>query len=573
MIIQIPPAEELTKWPTLGPQVWAWITRSLCYGPGDLLGEPIRMDAEWFGILCFLYQVWPEGHEWAGRRRFKRGAISRRKGRAKTELAAWITAAELHPAAPVRCVGWTKVGEPIGGAVNDPYIPLVAYTEEQGETTIYGALRMILERSKVANDFDIGLERVMRRDGTGRAEALAAEPNARDGARTTFQVFEETHRWYTPKLKKAYQTMMVNIPKRLKADSWSLEVTTSYLPGQNSIAEATMEHAKSVAEGRARDSRLFFSHRQAPDDADLSTAEGLRAAILEATGETAAPWSDIEGISSQFSDPNLDHANLCRLWLNQVKRSSDRAFDVKRWAELAQPDHVVPEGALITLGFDGSRSDDSTGIVATEFETGFQWVPGKWERPEDADDTWRVPQPEVEAVVADLFARFNVWRMYADPAYWETATATWAGEYGEVEWVNADGETKTSARVALFPTSNHRKMAECVRAFRNAQTDGSLSHDGDVDYARHVGNAHRKDVTQRDEDGRPLFVIVKDRHGSPLKIDFAVAGVLSWDARRAALASGVRPDGPSLYEQRAQANRALESEGREGPRQPLIDAW
>jgi hypothetical protein len=29
-------------------------------------------------------------------------------------IAAWLAACELHPEAPVRCVGWTE-GEPIGG--------------------------------------------------------------------------------------------------------------------------------------------------------------------------------------------------------------------------------------------------------------------------------------------------------------------------------------------------------------------------------------------------------------------------------------------------------------------------
>lgn len=533
MILCIPPADAPLG-PTLGPQVWRWIRRNLVYGPGDLIGQPIADDEEWLAILCRLYELWPEGHEWAGRRRFKRGCVSRRKGRAKTELAAWITAAELHPAAPVRCTGWNRNGTPKGGPVTDPYIPLVAYTEEQGETTIYGALHQSLERAPVAKDFDIGLARIMRKDGTGRAEALAAEPNARDGARTTFQVFEETHRWYTPRLKNAYQTMSLNIPKRRTADAWSLEVTTAYKPGQGSIAEATMEHARAVAEGRAKDTRLFFSHRQAAEDADISTPEGLRAAVIEATGDVAVPWSDIDGICSQFSDPNLDHTDLCRLWLNQIRKGSARAFDPAVWASCAK-DRTVKPGALIVLGFDGSREQDATGIVATEVESGYQWLAGKWERPADEQD-WTVPALEVETKVAELFGRYKVWRLYADPPYWQTAIATWSGQYGEES-------------VVLWPTNRHRKMADAVRAFKSAMEDGSLTHEDDADFARHVSNAHRKDIGADDE-GNVLFVIVKERPGSPLKIDFAVAGSLSWQARLDALSAGAKAAGPSVYEQR-----------------------
>jgi hypothetical protein len=47
--------------------------------------------------------------------------------------------------------------------VTDPYIPLVAYTEEQSDELAYGALRVILDESPLRDDFDIGLERIMRK--------------------------------------------------------------------------------------------------------------------------------------------------------------------------------------------------------------------------------------------------------------------------------------------------------------------------------------------------------------------------------------------------------------------------
>src|SRR5690606_3525133 len=131
---------------------------------------------------------------------------------------------------PVRCIGWEN-GEPIGGPVRDPYIPLVAYTEEQSDELAYGALKAILERSPIADQFDIGLERIMRKGGDGKAVSLSGSPNARDGARTTFQVADETHWWTLPKLKAAHQTMLANLPKRRLADAWAIEVTTAFEPG------------------------------------------------------------------------------------------------------------------------------------------------------------------------------------------------------------------------------------------------------------------------------------------------------------------------------------------------------
>jgi hypothetical protein len=65
--------------------------------------------------------------------------------------------------------------------VKDPYIPMVAYTEEQVEELAYGTLRVILEESVLRQDFDIGLERVMRkrRRRKVRAGRLVAERHRR----------------------------------------------------------------------------------------------------------------------------------------------------------------------------------------------------------------------------------------------------------------------------------------------------------------------------------------------------------------------------------------------------------
>src|SRR5690554_5309721 len=180
------------SYPTLGPQVCDFIETYLVFGPGDLLGTPARLDDEKRALIGRMYEVYPRGHEQAGRRRFRRCAISMRKGTAKTELAAWIAACELHPLAPVRCDGFDARGQPVGIGVTDPYIPMVAYTEEQSDELAYGALKVILGYSTLASDFDIGIERIMRVGGDGKAVSLATSPDARDGARTTFQVFDET---------------------------------------------------------------------------------------------------------------------------------------------------------------------------------------------------------------------------------------------------------------------------------------------------------------------------------------------------------------------------------------------
>ena len=531
------PELEVQPWPTLGRQVCAFIEDYLVFGPGDLRGQPAHLDAEKRGLIYRMYEVYPQGHPQEGRRRFKRVAISLRKGSAKTEFAAWLAAAELHPEGPVRCDGFDAHGQPVGCPVTDPYIPMVAYTEEQSEDLAYGALRVILQYSQVADDFDIGLERIMRIGGDGKAVPLSSSPDARDGARTTFQHFDETHRFTLPKLRSAHRTMMANIPKRRLSDAWSLETTTAPSPGEGSVAEDTMDYARQVADGRIADSRLFFYHRQAGDGHDLSTPDGIRAAVIEASGPVAE-WSDIDSIVEQWRDPTADRTYLERVWLNRVVRSSERAFDMEKWKTLASTDFLlgVPDRELITLGFDGSRYNDATGLVATHIATGYQWCVGVWERPHGIEQ-WEVPVDQVEAAIAETFRRWDVWRMYCDPPYWETFVARWAGMYGDT-------------RVMEWWTNRPKQMAYAVKGYDNAIQSGELSHDGNKAFTRHLGNAVRRVLSLRDEAGVPLWTIYKERPDSPHKIDLAMAGCLSWEARCDALAAGIGTRKRSVYEER-----------------------
>lgn len=530
MSVLVVPAFSETDYPTLGPQVCEFIEQRLVFGPGDLRGSAAVLDDEKRGLIYRIYELYPKNHPESGRRRFRRVALSLRKGSAKTEMAAWIAACELHHEAPVRCVGWSK-GEPIGGAVTDPYIPLVAYTEEQSEELCYGALLAILSESPIAHDFDLGLTRILRSDGTGRAVALANAPGARDGARTTFQVFDETHRLVLPKQKAAHRTMLANLPKRRLADAWSLETTTAFSPGENSVAEDTMEYARMVRDGAITDSKLFFFHRQAGEKhKELITKEQIRAAVIDASGPIAE-WSDITGIVDQWQDPKADRTFLERVWLNRPIRQASKAFDVNAWKALAMHGYRPPKGAIITLGFDGARFRDSTCLVGCEIATGFEFLLGLWEKPPQAktksegEQAWECPVNEVDAAVANAFEEWKVWRMYADPPYWESKVDEWAGKHGKDV-------------VAFWWTNRNKPMAFAIQAFNEAIRAGEIHHDGHEGLTRHIGNSVRRDLQMRDDQGKPLFVIQKERPDSIFKIDGAMAAILAWEARGDAIKVG-----------------------------------
>lgn len=519
----VPEWPDPTPWPTLGLQVIQFIEDYLVFGPGDVAGQPARVDAETAALICRMYEVFPRGHQRAGRRRFKRCALSMRKGTAKTEKAAWIAAAELHPEGPVRFDGWDANGDPVGVGVSDPYIPMVAYTEEQTEELAYGALKAILEDSTIASDFDIGLERIMRTDGRGKAVALAAAPDSKDGARTSFQHFDETHRFVRKTLREAHKTMQANLAKRVAADPWSLETTTTFEPGMGSVAETTSEYAELIASGKARNPSLFFFHRQASDAHDLKTDEGLRAAIIEASG-LAVEFADIDAIAQQWDDPTTDKSYLERVWLNRRVRSARQVFDLELVKEQVTDAGWPARGTAISIGFDGSRTKDSTGIVGTEITTGRQFVIGCWERPNDADEEWEVPGEEVDQAMEAAFERWNVVMAYCDPPYWESYVDKWAGRWPK--------------KVVRFYTNRLSKMAAEIKAYVTAWKSHEITCDGDKRFLVHLANARKRELEQRDDEGERIYVMEKERKDSPLKIDLAMCGCLSWSARGKAVSGG-----------------------------------
>jgi phage terminase large subunit-like protein len=548
-ILMFPPVDD-EPWPTLGPDVCAFIEENWCHGPGDLLGQTVDLDDEVRAWLYRIYEVEPpyfvhrknktivkRKNPRAGMRRFERCVLSLRKGSNKTEIAAWIAGTELHPDGPVRCAGFTTVrGEPrpIGRGVVDPYIPMIAYTEEQVEDLAYKALLTIVEHSRLAGDFDIGLERIVRADGSGKAEAVSGSPSARDGARTTFQHADETHRFTLEHLRNAWKVMMANLAKRPLADPWALETTTAPEPGTDSVAEKTFDHARKVMARPelAEKSKLFFFHREASGQHDLDSDAGLKAAVVEASGPYIGKWTDPDRIVSMFHQPDADRAYLERVYLNRPVQAALKAFDVERWKQLAKPNLVIPAGDTIALGFDGGRYDDPTALVGTHLVTGFQWPVGFWEKPASWPDEkpWKVDEEAVDQAVHAAFERWHVVRMYCDPFKWETYVSAWAGRYSD-------------KRVFLWETNRRKPMAYAIRAYRTSIEAGELSHNGDEVFTQHIGNCCRLNTGLVDEEEKPLWILRKERPDSPNKIDLPMAGILSWEARNDAIADGAQTAG------------------------------
>lgn len=528
----VPPLD--LSYPTLGPQVCAWIEANCVFGPGSLKGQPAKLDREKRAFIYRAYELHPRGTELAGTRHFQRCGLEWRKGLAKTELGAWITYAELHDEAPVRFDGWDARGNPVGRPVASPYIPMLAVTAEQVEELMYAVLKEVVENGPDSDRFLVTNERITRLDRFGRPDGdavpVANAPGSRDGARTTFSPVDEPHRLYLPRQREAHETMVQNLHKRQIEDPWMLYVSTAGRAGQGSVQEDLRGEAEEIQKGTRDDPTLFFVSRWAGQEhKDLSTVELRKAAVADATGPVGE-WGlgQFERIARDYDRKGIDKSYWERVWLNRWRAGDSQAFDMIRARELKTTD-TIPAGAFVALGFDGARVRDATALTAVDIGTGVAELLALWERPVDAEE-WSVPESEVTEAVADAMKKYSVWRCYADPPYWIETVAGWARRW--------------DSQIIEWHTNRHKMMAYQTRAFVEALDSGAIrfgANPNRPDLLRHMGNTAKHELKMRDDQGQPLWVPSKADGRLEDKIDASVSLILAWSAVLDARRSGARP--------------------------------
>jgi hypothetical protein len=192
------------------------------------------------------------------------------------------------------------------------------------------------------------------------------------------------------------------------------------------------------------------------------------------------------------------------------------------------------EKEAVTLGFDGSETDDHTVLFGCR-EDGDLFTIGTW-TPSAEQFGWR---KEVNEVVDWAFEHFRVVRFYGDPPYWQSEMAQWAKDH-------------ESPPVTPFWTNIDSKMAVATGALRSAirreDPDERITidpvplkteeqhRDGKTLVKWHFENARTRKVKVKfDDRTEEAFIVRKERSGSPLKIDSVPSAVLARRARDDAL--------------------------------------
>jgi hypothetical protein len=524
---------------TLGWGIADWIEGYLLQPDGDLAGEPFRLTDEQLRFILWFYAV--DEH---GRFLYRRGVLRRAKGWGKSPFLGALCLAELL--GPVRFSHFDEeTGEAVGERHPMPWVVIAGVSETQTENTM-AAIRAMSEESALVEDYglDVGMTRILV-PGGGKLHPITASSSTQEGARPSFAVMDETHHWTRSNGGWALaKVIRRNLAKSRDGSARAIETTNAHEPGQESVAEGSYKAWRAAEEGRTRgNAGLLYDTREAPLGIDLGDEAALRQGLRCAYGD--ATWLDEDRLVGEIYDPDTPPEEARRFYLNQIVAAADSWIAPAVLARNDAPDgKPLALGEEISLGFDGSLTDDSTVLVGVRMSDGAPFILGAWEKPEGPrGEGWEVEKSAVRGVVDFAFAHYRVAAFFSDVAYWETDVDAWRDEYGETLRVKAT----TRHAIAWDMRGHQQDTVRGVEALHRSLTDGETpliphrlpdGRDGLAILKTHTLNARRRP-------NRWGVSFGKETRESPLKVDALAAWTLARMARTAALGA------PSKKEKRA----------------------
>lgn len=337
--------------------------------------------------------------------------------------------------------------------------------------------------------------------GTGSVyRCLSAEAFTKEGLSPTRVLFDELHAQPTDEL---FNVMALAAGARV--DPLLIAITTAGVKsdrsGGDSVCYRLFQYGQRLVAGEEADPAFFMAWWGAPDHADHRDP-----AVWAAANPAYADLIDPEDFEAAVR--RTPEAEFRTKRLNQWVNTASAWLPAGAWDACAGAGGV-PDGAEVTLGFDGSFNGDSTALVVVSCPSGGDELPHvdvveAWERPSTAGNEWTVPILDVEAAIRAACRRWNVREIVCDPYRW-----------GRTYQVLED----EGLPIVEFPQSPARMIPATTRFFE-AVMNRSLTHSGDPRLARHLANC----VIKTDSRGSRLS---KDAKASPRKIDLAVSAVMA----------------------------------------------
>lgn len=584
---------------TLGWQAIKWAEDHL----RNDKAQPWRFTNEQKRFILWLYAV-----DHRGIFLYRDIVMQRVKGAGKDPLAAAICLIELL--GPCRFGGWSSkkvavrgiaAGDPI--AVDNPtaWIQVAAVSKTQTQNTMICFGWMISDDLKKKYRLQVNKESVFAYGGSRRIQAVTSNPRTLEGARPSFVILNETHQWVESNDGHSMADVIErNATKSSDGSARTMSITNAYAPHEDSVAQRQREAWENEEAGLAIKTGVMYDSIEAPSSisltppkpdrpADLSeddfndlyaqmTKAWLTNMILKVRGD--AVWLNPERIVLSLLDRKRTQSTSKRFWLNVITTTEDAWLDygairaaIHPGAESAReldPDKtraawslVMPDDPIVVFG-DGSKSDDSTGLVACRISDGFTFQLGVWQKPakergKEAVESWQVSRPAVDRRVREVMGRFNVVAFWFDPShakddeddtrYWDTLIDEWHRDFGPVldkkAWAMKSG---TRTHSVLFDMATPNNQALFVGGAMTFVEEMESKNDieeyaplfqicGSPALVRHMQNA-------RMAPSKYGTSLMKENRESAKKIDLAVCAVGARLLRRIYLNTSVDQEKP-----------------------------
>ncbi|RTL03904.1 MAG: terminase [Acidimicrobiia bacterium] len=532
---------------TIGWDALAWCGANLQHG----VGQPWRFTDEQARFMLWWYAV-----DDRGRWLYDDGVLQRLKGWGKDPVVGCLSYVEML--GPCR-VAYMDGDDPIATDMPGAWVQLPAVSLEQTKNTTRLMPGLISPAAEVHYGVAVGKQTVYAMGDDRLIQAVTSSPTTLEGARATAVFPNETQHWLAN--NEGHEMAAVierNATKSAGGTSRRLAVTNAYEPSEDSVAQHDREAWELGQSGESMGSSTLYDSLEAPPEAPLSlpiepgeSEEDHEVRVRSVVSEVVrnvrgdSVWLDPERIVRSVLDVRNPPSRSRRFWYNQIEAAEDAWLDPKHVAAAAAGEfdgldlQVTDE---LVLFFDGSKSDDATGLVGARMSDGHVVTFGVWERPAGAaGKAWRVNRGEVDRRVRDVLAQHNVVAFWADPSHakdddstgwWDETIDAWHRDFSDRLrcWAVASGPNRHSImwdmaspeRTKQFTLGAERFVAEiedaalCVLEGRREARQ--LTYDGHPAMVRHLRNARR-------HPNRYGVSLAKEHRESSRKIDLAVCAV------------------------------------------------
>lgn len=488
-------------------------------------GTPWRYTAEQLRFLLWWYAVDDDD-----RFVYRDGVLQRLKGWGKDPFGATLCAIEfvgpcrVHPDGATIADPWGNE-HPAGVPHPQAWVQTAAVSLTQTRNTMLLFPTYFTRDAIDEYEIDLGKEIIYAHHGAQQIQAVTSSARAMEGNRPTFVLRNETHHWRAVNEGHDMDRVIArNLAKAKAGQARALSITNAYEPGEDSVAERAREAFESIEAGRFADVGFLYDSLEAPPDAGLNVEEAP--AVLTAVRGDAW-WLDVQTLVAEILDPRNPPSQSRRFYYNQIVAAEDAWCTPQEWDALGNSGVRVKKGEVITLGFDGSKSDDHTALMGCRVSDGHVFTLGVWDPEKYRGEA---PREAIDGAVRQAFTYYDVVGFFSDLHPWESYVDSWDQDLGRDRGKDLCVAAGPRHRIAWDMRARQKEFTiEGAERVHSEIEEGAFSHDGDARVRQHVHNARRRPNAWGVSFG-------KESRESPRKVDALAALILARMARRAYLA-------------------------------------